>query len=140
MRKSLFHMFLALYIFLYRLTSGKFGGRVQGLSVLLLTTTGAKTGKQRTVPLGYFEVDGRPVIIGSNAGADTHPSWFYNLKRHPGAKIQIRDQQSEVSAQIASPEQRDRLWARLTEISPGYANYANKTSRVIPMVLLSSAP
>src|ERR1700687_2164699 len=130
MGKSLFRLFVALHVFWYRLTGGKVGSQVQGLPILLLTTTGAKSGKQYTVPLGYFEADGRPVIIGSNGGRDTHPAWYFNLKRHSQARIQILDKQSEVSAQIVGPEKRDQLWARLVEISPGYGNYAAKTSRV----------
>jgi deazaflavin-dependent oxidoreductase (nitroreductase family) len=136
MGKSFFRLFVALHVFWYRLTGGKVGGQVQGLPILLLTTTGAKSGKQYTIPLGYFEADGQPVIIGSNGGRDTHPAWFFNLKRHPQAGIQIRDKQSEVSAQIVGPEKRDQLWARLVEISRAYGNYAKKTSRVIPLVEL----
>ena len=76
--------FMAIYVFLYRRTGGKFGGKVQGLPVLLLTTNGRKTGKKRVTPLGYFEYDGYYVISASNAGFDTNPAWFYNLKSHRG--------------------------------------------------------
>ena len=136
MGKSIFRGFLGIFVFLYRLSGGRFGGSMQGLSVLMLTTTGAKTGQKRTVPLGYFETDGHPVIIGSNAGADTHPGWYFNLKRNPRATVEIGNNRSDVSAQIAAPDRRDQLWARLVELSPAYGNYAKKTSRVIPMVEL----
>ncbi len=134
--KSIFRGFLGIFVSLYRLTGGRFGGSMQGLSVLLLTTTGAKTGKVRTVPLGYFEADGPPVIIGSNAGADTHPGWYFNLKRNPRATVEIGDKRLDMSAQIAEQARRDQLWARLVELSPAYGNYAKKTSRVIPLVEL----
>lgn len=127
---------MAIAVFLYRLTDGKFGGRVQGLRVLLLTTTGRKTAKKRTTPLGYFEDDGSYVIIGSNAGFETHPAWFLNLKSNPRATIQVKDRQFQVNAEIAGPEKRGRLWARLIELAPGYANYAKRTRREIPLVIL----
>jgi deazaflavin-dependent oxidoreductase (nitroreductase family) len=138
MVKSLFRRFLAVYVFLYRLTGGKFGGKVQGLRVLLLTTTGRKTGRKRTTPLGYFEHDGGYVIIGSNAGFDTHPAWFHNLKGSPHATVEVNDRQFEASAEVVGPDERGQLWARLVEIAPAYANYANKTSREIPLVTLRS--
>ena len=141
MPKALFRLFkiiMAISVFLYRLTGGKVGGKVQGLQVLLLSTIGRKTGKRRTTPLGYFEHDGGYVIIGSNAGFDTHPAWFHNLRSNPQATIQVKDKQFEVRAEIAEPEERDKLWARLMELAPSYANYAKRTSRVIPLVILRS--
>jgi proline iminopeptidase len=139
MGSPIFRFFLSIYVFLYRLTAGSFGGKVQGLSVLLLTTSGRKTGKLRTTPLGYFEQDGGYVIIGSNAGANSNPGWFYNLKSHPQAKIQIKEKQFEVNARIVGSEKRSQLWERLVEISPAYGNYAKKTNREIPLVFLRSA-
>jgi F420H(2)-dependent quinone reductase len=136
MLKSVFRFFLAIHIFVYRLTGGKFGGKVQGLSVLLLTTSGRKTGKKRTTPLGYFKDDGGYVITGSNAGFDTHPAWFHNLRSDPRATIEVNDQRFEVRAEIAGAEKRDKLWARLIALAPGYADYAKKTSREIPLVIL----
>ncbi len=136
MRKLLFKIIPAIHIFLYRLTGGKIGGRIQGLNVLFLTTTGRKTGKQRITPLGYFEHNGSYVIIGSNAGADAHLAWFHNLKRHPHTTIQINNKQIEVNAEIAGPDERTQLWTRLIEISPSYAYYAKRTSRKIPLVIL----
>ena len=132
----LFRFIMSIAVFLYRLTGGKLGGRVQGLRVLLLTTTGRKTGKNRTTPLGYFEHDGGYVIIGSNAGFDTHPAWFHNLKGNPHAAVEVNDRQFEASAEIVGPDERGQLWARLIEAAPAYANYAIKTSREIPLVAL----
>jgi F420H(2)-dependent quinone reductase len=136
---SIIRIFLALHVFAYRLTGGKVGGQIRGLPVLLLTTTGAKSGRARTVPLGYIESDGCPVIIASNSGNDRNPGWFYNLQRHPQARIQIGDKVSTVTAQVAAARERDRLWARLVKLSPGYANYAARTDRTIPMLLLTPA-
>src|SRR5215212_6169278 len=78
--KVLMKAALAVYIFLYRLTNGAIGGRMAGLQVLLLTTTGRKTGQPRTTPLGYFTQNGNFVVIASNGGADQNPAWYYNLK------------------------------------------------------------
>ena len=133
---TLFRFFMAMYVFLYRLTRGKVGSRVQGLSVLLLTTTGRKTGKSRTTPLGYLTYDGGYVVTGSNAGSDTHPAWFLNLRNKPSATIEIGERRFDVSAAIAGSDERGRLWAQLIKLAPGYAAYAQKTRREIPMVIL----
>lgn len=133
---TIFRFFLVIYVFLYRLTGGRFGSRVQGLPVLLLTTTGRKTGKRRTTPLGYLEYDGGYVVTGSNAGFDTHPAWFHNLTSNARATIEIGDRRFDVSAERAGSDERGRLWARLIEQAPGYAAYAQRTRREIPMVIL----
>jgi deazaflavin-dependent oxidoreductase (nitroreductase family) len=132
----LFRVFLWIHVSLYRLTRGKFAGQIQGLGVLILTTTGRKTGKARVTPLGHFEHDGGYVVIGSNGGSDAYPSWFLNLKNNPRATIQVNDQCIEVTAEITGPETRGQLWAQLIDRAPGYAAYAKKTSREIPVVIL----
>lgn len=129
-------MLVALHVSLYRLTRGKFGGKIGSMPVLLLTTTGGKTGRTRTTALSYFEHDGGYVIIGSNGGFVTHPAWFHNLTRNPRAMVEINDRRSEVEAATAGPEKRPQLWARLMELAPGYQAYANKTRREIPIVTL----
>ena len=132
MVRSLFRFILSIYVFLYRRT----GGKVRGLPVLLLTTIGRKTGKQRITPLGYFEDNSGYVITGSNAGFNTNPGWFHNLKNNPRAIIQVNDRQFTVSAEIAGSEKRRQLWARLMEFAPSYGDYAKRTSREIPLVIL----
>ena len=139
MRRLLFKLVSAIHVFVYRLTGGKFGGEIRGFQLLLLTTTGRKTGEKRTIPLGYFAHDGGYVIIGSNAGSDSHPAWFRNLRGQPRATIQVKKRRFEVSAKTAQGDERRRLWARLMEVAPGYANYANRTSREIPLVILRPA-
>ena len=137
MAKSIFRIFMALGTYLYKISNGKIGGRISGLEVLLLTTTGRKTGKKRTTPLGYFkDQQGSYIIIGSNAGFDTHPAWFLNLKRQPHVTIQVRDTQVEVDAEVAEPKTRNQLWAQLIKLAPFYDNYTKKTSREIPVVIL----
>lgn len=133
---KLFQYLLPIFVSLYRLTRGKFGGRVQGLQVLLLTTIGRKTGQKRTTPLGYFIDNGNYVIIASNAGFDTNPAWFHNLRANPHVRIEVEDQQMEAEAEVAESKKRSTLWERLISLAPGYANYTKKTSREIPIVIL----
>ena len=111
-----------------------------GLNVLLLTTVGRKTGKNRTTPLGYFEQDGAYVIIASNAGSDKHPFWFLNLQNNPKVKMQIKDKEISAVAQEAEPELRKKLWARLVNLSPQYGQYEKSTKRQIPVILLQPVP
>jgi deazaflavin-dependent oxidoreductase (nitroreductase family) len=139
MRRLLFKLASAIHVFVYRLTGGKVSGEIRGFRLLLLTTNGRKTGKTRTIPLGYFEHDGDYVIIASNAGSDHHPAWFRNLSGEPRAIIQVKDRQIEVRAETARGDERSRLWTRLIEVAPGYANYAKQTNREIPLVILRPA-
>jgi deazaflavin-dependent oxidoreductase (nitroreductase family) len=136
MLKVLFRFILSIFVLLYQVTGGKFGGAMQGLQVLLLTTTGRKTGKSRTTPLGYFEHNGGYVIIASNAGFDTHPAWFHNLRSNPQVTLQVKDRQQAAIAEPAGPELRKQLWARLVELAPGYRAYEKRTTREIPIVIL----
>jgi F420H(2)-dependent quinone reductase len=136
MVKLFFRVFSGIHAFFYRLSGGRLAGKVQGLRVLLLTTTGRKTGKARTTPLGHFEQDGGYVIIASNAGFDHHPEWFLNLKSNSHATIQVGSNRLDVNAEIVGPDKRNQLWAQLIELAPGYAGYEKKTSRVIPVVML----
>lgn len=136
MLKPIIKLFLSLYIFLYRRTNGSVGGMMQGLKVLLLTTTGRKSGKERTTPLGYFEDGDATIIIASNAGSERNPGWFFNLKSSPKVMIEIKNRRMEAVAEPANPEERTRLWARLIELSPSYDKYQKRISREIPMVIL----
>ena len=133
---NIFRFFMAISVFLYRLTGGKFGSQVQGLPVLLLTTIGRRTGKKRITPLGYLEHDGSYVITATNAGFDTHPAWFHNLKSHPQVALQIGDKQLTAIAEPADPTLRQQLWAKFVERAPGYGAYETRTTREIPIVLL----
>lgn len=130
----------AVHVGLYRLTSGRIGGRMAGGTFLLLTTTGRKTGKAHTVPLLYFLDDnGNPVVAASNAGLPGNPAWFANLRANPRVSYQIGGARKFAQADIASPELRDRLWTKLTTKIKGYLEYEKKTTRIIPMVTLRPA-
>ncbi len=122
--------------FLYNVSGGRIGGKMGKVPVLLLTTTGRKTGKQRTLPL-VFIMDGPAYVITASAGgADKNPGWFFNIRSNPQATIQIKDKHIKVRAEIAGPEKKSELWARLVEVAPNFAGYQKRTSREIPMVIL----
>jgi deazaflavin-dependent oxidoreductase (nitroreductase family) len=106
------------------------------IRVLLLTTTGRRSGKRRTAPLGYFESDDAYVITASNGGSPRQPAWYYNLRADPSATIQVGKSVIEVHAEEATGEDRDRLWARLVEVAPTYRMYGSRTNRRIPMFVL----
>jgi deazaflavin-dependent oxidoreductase (nitroreductase family) len=122
----------------YRLTGGRVLGRVANMPVLLLTTTGRRSGRVTTTPLTYLETEnGDLVVVGSNGGEDTPPSWWLNLGSTPEATITIGARAEPVAARPATAEEHGRLWPVITGINPGYARYAQRTSRPIPLVVLS---
>ena len=123
-------------VFLYNVSGGRIGGKIGKVPVLLLTTTGRKTGKQRTLPLVYIMDDSDYVITASAGGADKHPGWFFNIRSNPQATIQVKDKHIHVTAEIAGTEKKSELWARLGEVAPNFAGYEKRTSREIPMVIL----
>src|SRR5438132_250695 len=123
---------------LYRGSSGVIGGRIANSPVLLLTTRGRRSGKQRTVPLLYL-IDGHDVaLVASNGGAVRHPTWWLNLQTTPEAWIQIKGIRRRVEAEQASATEKQRLWPRLTAMYPGYNRYQEITDRDIPVVILRS--
>lgn len=121
---------------LYRGSGGRVGNRVQGMPVLLLTTTGRRSGKVRTTPLLYVREGDAVVVVGSNGGSDSFPAWWLNLRSDPNAEVEIGRAHTRVIARKASPEERARLWPKFTSGFPGYARYATKTAREIPVVIL----
>ena len=123
---------------IYRATRGRVLDRVANMPVLLLTTTGRRSGHATTTPLTYLEADhGDLVVVGSNGGEDTPPSWWLNLIAHSAATITIGTAAEPVRARPATAEEHERLWPVITGINPGYARYAQRTSRPIPLVLLT---
>jgi deazaflavin-dependent oxidoreductase (nitroreductase family) len=117
----------------FRANDGKVGGQFAGANLLLLTTTGAKSGQSRLSPLAYFRVDGKLLIIGSFAGADVDPAWVHNLRANPSARVEIGDETLDVIARELPCAERDELFPRITAVAPGFAEYQAKTTRVIPL-------
>jgi deazaflavin-dependent oxidoreductase (nitroreductase family) len=121
---------------LYRLTGGKVGGRFGKAPVLLLTTTGRKSGKQRTAPLLYLADGDDLVLVASKGGAPSHPAWFANLQAQPEVEVRVGSRRERRRARVADGEERKRLWTRVVEIYPAYDTYQTKTTREIPVVVL----
>jgi deazaflavin-dependent oxidoreductase (nitroreductase family) len=124
----------------YRETGGEVGHRwKRGSKILLLTTKGRKSGEPRTKPLIY-EADGdRYVIVASKGGAPDHPDWYENLQADPNVELQVLDEVFPAIARTAEGEERDRLWEKANEVWPHYAEYQQRTERVIPVVVLERA-
>jgi F420H(2)-dependent quinone reductase len=123
----------------YRLTGGRVGGHIGKLSVLLLTTTGRKSGQPRTQPLVYTRTGDGYAVIASKGGAAQHPLWYLNLRANPLAEVTVGSETQKVRGRDAEGEERERLWRVLADLYPGYDRYAQKTSRRIPVVVLEPA-
>ena len=121
---------------IYRASGGKVAGRMFNSPVLLLITTGRKTGKERTSPLLYLEDGENLVVVGSVGGAPKHPAWYWNLKANPEARVQIQDRTLRVRAEEAEGEEKRRLWRRVVEMYPPYEDYQRRTEREIPVFVL----
>ena len=127
----------------FRANDGKVTGPFENADLLLLTTTGAKSGQPRVSPLAYFRIDGKWIILGSFAGAPISPAWVHNLRAKPQAHIEVGAESGlesfDVTARELPPAERDELFAKVTAVAPGFAEYQTKTSRVIPLFELHRA-
>ncbi len=130
------HEFNAKLIEEYRATGGKVSGMFERAPLLLLTTTGAKSGQPRTSPIVHAKDGDDLVVFGSYAGADRHPDWYHNLVANPRVTVELGDESFEADAVVTDGEERDRLFAAQVAAMPPFAEYERKTSRVIPVVRL----
>lgn len=137
--KLLMSTFIALNVWLYRLSGGRVMGKMGKAPILLLTTTGRKSGRSRTVPLLYLKDDGNFVIVASLGGAPKHPAWFLNLEVNQKVDLQVGKLRIACEARRAGAEDKARLWPRLVAIYPQYADYQKRTTRDIPVVIVSPA-
>lgn len=120
----------------FRANGGKVGGSFANTPVLLLTTTGAKSGQLRTTPVCYTTDGDRIVVLASKAGAPTNPDWYHNLLANPAATVELGTETFRARASVVSGEERQRLYDRQAAIMPGFAEYQQKTTRQIPVVVL----
>jgi deazaflavin-dependent oxidoreductase (nitroreductase family) len=121
----------------FRANDGKVGGPFEGAPVLLLTSTGAKSGEQRTTPV-VFQPDGdRMIIFASKAGAPENPAWYHNLRANPTATVEVGSDTVEVQAAVTEGDERERLFSKQKELMPQFADYEQKTTRQIPVVALT---
>jgi deazaflavin-dependent oxidoreductase (nitroreductase family) len=123
----------------FRANHGKVGGMFEGAPLLLLHSTGAKSGEPRLQPLVYLAEGERLVIFASKAGADTNPAWYHNLVAHPDAEVEVGDERFAVRATEATGDERDRLYAEQASRMPNFADYEQRTTRRIPVVVLERA-
>jgi deazaflavin-dependent oxidoreductase (nitroreductase family) len=120
----------------FRTNGGKVGGMFEGAPMLLLTSTGAKSGRQRTTPVVYTRDGDRLVIIASKAGAPTNPAWYHNLVAHPEVTVEVGTERIPMRAVVTEGEERTRLFDAQAALMPNFAEYAKSTSRVIPVIAL----
>jgi deazaflavin-dependent oxidoreductase (nitroreductase family) len=120
----------------FRANGGKVGGPFEGASLLLLHTTGAKTGRTRVKPLVYRRDGDRLVVFGTKGGSPTHPEWFYNVRANPRVTVEVGSDRFEADARVALPDERDRIWRLQTQDVPVFADYQKRTDRTIPVVIL----
>jgi deazaflavin-dependent oxidoreductase (nitroreductase family) len=120
----------------FRANGGKVGPPFEGAPMVLLHTTGARSGKERVNPLVYTTDGDRYVIIASKGGAPTNPDWFHNIMANPSVTLEIGEETFAATASIAEGAERDRLFAAQAELMPGFKDYEQATDRVIPVVVL----
>jgi deazaflavin-dependent oxidoreductase (nitroreductase family) len=120
----------------YRESDGEHGYHWRGTEILLLSTKGRATGKERTMPLIHRQDDGRWVVVASKGGAPDHPYWYKNLEADPKAIVQVKGEVIPVRARKAEGDERERLWGLMTEVWPAYDEYQQRTDRDIPVVVL----
>ncbi len=123
----------------FRANGGKVGGPFEGGTLLLLHTTGAKSGMKRLSPLAYLTIDGKMLIIGSYAGAPKDPAWVHNLRANPRAHIEVGTESYDVSVRELPDDERDAAYPKVTEIAPVFAGYQANTTRSIPLFELTRA-
>ncbi len=120
----------------FRANGGKLGGRYAGAPLLLLTTTGAKSGQRRTTPLGFLRDGNRLVVAASVLGAPKNPAWYHNLVAHPEVTVELGSETFDTTASVAQGEERERLWSEFLKGYPDLAEHQARTSRQIPLVIL----
>ncbi len=121
----------------FRANGGRVGGNFEGAPILLLHTTGARSGAERTNPMMYRDLgDGRVAVFASKAGADSNPDWYHNLVAHPDVTAEIGTETREFGARVAPTDERGPIWDEQKSDYPGFADYERSTTREIPVVIL----
>jgi deazaflavin-dependent oxidoreductase (nitroreductase family) len=120
----------------FRANGGRVGGNFEGAPLLLLHTTGARSGEVRVNPMMYRKVGGDYAVFASKAGASTNPDWYHNLVAHPEVRAEIGTQTLRLTARVATREEREPIWSAQKAEYPGFADYEQKTTRQIPVIIL----
>jgi deazaflavin-dependent oxidoreductase (nitroreductase family) len=121
----------------FRANSGKVGGPFAGRTLLLLHTVGAKSGQERINPVAYVSDGDRLVIIASKGGAPVNPDWYHNILANPLVTVEVGTEKFQAQGAVASEPERTRLYNKMVEMMPGFAEYQQKTTRVIPVITLT---
>jgi deazaflavin-dependent oxidoreductase (nitroreductase family) len=122
----------------FRANHGNVGGQFEGAPLLLLHTTGARSGQERVNPMMYKQDGDRLLVFASYLGRDDHPAWYHNLVAHPDVTVEVGDDTYAATATPLEGAERDAKYAEQAALYPGFAEYQEKTSRVIPVVALTS--
>ena len=139
MNKTMMKLIGIAHTSLYKMSSGKLGRNMRGSEVVLLTTTGRKSGKRRTSPL-FGLADGENwTVIASQGGHPEHPNWYLNLRDNPDVELQVGGETKRMRAETAEGDDRTRLWAKMAAMYSGYDEYQTLTERIIPVVVLRPA-
>ena len=121
----------------FRANGGKVGGRFEGKTLLLLHTKGAKSGQERVNPVAYVRDGERLVIVASKGGAPTNPDWYYNLIANPLVTVEVGTEKFQARPTVAEEPERTRLYDQMVAMMPGFDDYRRKTTRVIPVIVLT---
>jgi deazaflavin-dependent oxidoreductase (nitroreductase family) len=123
----------------FRANAGKVGGQFEGAPLLLLHTTGARSGQERVNPVMYQDLGGPVAVFASKAGAPTNPDWYHNVVAHPEVSAEIGTETRQFRARVAIGDERAQIWTQQMQDYPGFADYESKTDREIPVVILDPA-
>lgn len=121
----------------FRANAGVVGGHFEGKTLLLLHTTGAKSGQERVNPVAYVQDGDRYVVIASKGGAPSHPDWYYNILSHPRLSVEVGMETFQVDAKVAEEPERTRLYNKMVEMLPAFDEYRRKAERAIPVIVLT---
>ncbi|MFJ6938986.1 nitroreductase family deazaflavin-dependent oxidoreductase [Streptomyces sp. NPDC101132] len=123
----------------FRAKGGVVGGDFEGMPLLLLTTTGARSGEPRTSPMAYLRDGDRLVVFAANGGREHHPGWYHNLLAHPSAGVEVGKDSFTVTAAVADGAERERLWAAQLAVAPFLGDFQARSGRRVPVVTLTPA-
>jgi deazaflavin-dependent oxidoreductase (nitroreductase family) len=121
----------------FRANDGRVGGHFEGKTLLLIHTTGAKSGKEQVNPVAYIRDGECYVVVASKGGAPTHPAWYYNILAHPRLTVEVGTETFQADAKVSEEPERTHLYNKMVEMLPGFDDYRNRTERVIPVIKLT---
>ena len=124
------------HAWLWNLCGGKLGSTFGKLPLMMLTTTGRKTGRRRTTPVLYLQDETGLIVVASFGGNDMHPAWYLNLEQCPDAEVIVKGEHRRVMARKLSPEEKKVIWRRLVQLYPQFETYQQRTRREIPLMRL----